>query len=77
MLGLLEMFGTNLTMPHRRKLQPNLFELRIRGGQEIRIFYSFRNDTAILLHAFIKKTQKLPPGEMQIALNRLKNLKIK
>jgi len=55
---LLEYFGEKLSMPHSRKIRDGIFELRIRGKQEIRILYSFRNDEAILLNGFIKKKDK-------------------
>lgn len=54
----------------------NLFELRVRGQQEIRIFYTFYDDKAILLHVFIKKTQKTPAREIEIAINKFKQLTI-
>ena len=73
-LELLEKFGSHLTMPHSRKIAGKLFELRVRGGQEIRIFYTFKNGTIVLLHAFIKKTQKTPSRELEAALNRLNSI---
>ena len=63
-IDLLEAFGSNLTMPHSKYLTDGLLELRIRGTREIRIFYCFHNNKAVLLHAFIKKTQKTPNKEL-------------
>ncbi|MFA5792579.1 MAG: type II toxin-antitoxin system RelE/ParE family toxin [Candidatus Gracilibacteria bacterium] len=37
-VDLLEKFGNDLGMPHSKKIRHNLFELRVRGGQEVRIF---------------------------------------
>ena len=42
-IDLLERFGYRLSMPYSKKIESNLFELRIRGKVEIRIFYTFRN----------------------------------
>jgi len=73
-LELLEKYGNRLGMPHSKKIDTNLFELRIRGDKEIRIIYCFHKNTIILLHAFIKKTQKIPKRIMQISRNRLNSL---
>ena len=54
-------------MPHSKKITGDLFELRIRGRQEIRILYTFYRSQIILLHGFIKKTPKIPPKELKIA----------
>jgi phage-related protein len=73
-IDLLEEFGYNIPMPYSRKIKPNLYELRARGEQEIRIFYTLRNNQAILLHAFVKKTNKAPIREIETALARLKSI---
>lgn len=67
-LDLLEEFGNKLTMPHSKYISNNLFELRIRGKQEIRIFYSFKKENIYLLHGFVKKSQKIPSHEIKHAL---------
>ena len=61
-------------MPHTKKVTSDLYELRIRGRQEIRIFYSFVKQDIYLLHVFIKKQQKIPRKEIEIAQTRLKLL---
>ena len=66
---LLEEFGNDLGMPHSKHLSDGLLELRIRGKREIRIFYCFDKNRAILLHAFVKKTQKTPEKELSKARN--------
>lgn len=68
---LLEKFGNLLGMPHSRHVGKNLFELRIRGDQEIRLFYTFQKDMALLLHGFVKKTQRIPKKELEIAYKKL------
>jgi phage-related protein len=70
-IDLLVRFGNQLRMPYSKSLGDDLFELRIRGQQEIRILYAFKNGIAILLHCFIKKTQKTPKREIEIALAKL------
>ena len=73
-IDLLERFGCNLGLPHSKKISKKLFELRIHGVQEIRIFYVFYKNSVVLLHIFKKKTQKLSQKEIKIALQRFKKL---
>ncbi|MBT3249493.1 MAG: type II toxin-antitoxin system RelE/ParE family toxin [Candidatus Pacebacteria bacterium] len=68
---LLEKFGYQLSMPHSRKIKDNLFELRVRGKQEVRIFYCFSSGKIILIHGFIKKKQKISNREIRKALKVL------
>ena len=71
LIDLLEVFGNKLNMPYSKQLGDNLHELRARGQQEIRILYCFKNSNAVIVHIFIKKTQKTPRREIKIALNRI------
>ncbi|MEK7203627.1 MAG: type II toxin-antitoxin system RelE/ParE family toxin [Patescibacteria group bacterium] len=73
-IDLLEEFGPKLGMPHTRRVKDNLFELRVRGKQEVRIFYTFHKSYIVLLHGFIKKSQKIPKKEIRIASAKLKAL---
>lgn len=66
---LLETYGKNLGMPYSKKISQNLFELRTRGKQEVRVFYCFYKGKIILLHSFIKKTQKTPKKEISKPYN--------
>jgi len=74
-LKLLETYGPHLTMPYSKPISHNLFELRSRGHQEIRLFYCFYQNQIMILHGFIKKSQKTPPKEIKIALKRMSLLK--
>ena len=73
-IDLLEEFGHRLGMPHSKKVAGRLFELRVRGRQEVRIFYTFYQETAVLLHGFVKKSQKIPRGEINLAQQKLSKL---
>ena len=73
-IDLLEKFGQKLGPPHTKKISARLFELRVPGKQEVRIFYSFHKSQIFLLHDFIKKSQKIPQREIKIALQKLKLL---
>lgn len=73
-IDLLETFGNNLDLPHSRKIANKLFELRIRGKQEVRIFYTFYRNEAILLDGFLKKTSRTPRQEIDKVLLKIKHL---
>lgn len=71
MTDLLKEFGHQLGAPHSKKVRGKLFELRVRGVQEVRIFYAFHKSYIVLLHGFIKKSQKVPKKEISKALAKL------
>lgn len=73
-LDLLQKYGYRMGMPHSKKIDRDLFELRIKGSEEVRIFYAFKNNRIVLIHGFKKKTQKTPAREIDMALKRLKSL---
>ncbi|TSC67882.1 MAG: hypothetical protein G01um101466_618, partial [Parcubacteria group bacterium Gr01-1014_66] len=56
-IDLLEIFGHRLGMPHSKSVGGGLLELRIRGVQDVRIFYAFKSGEALLLHGYIKKSR--------------------
>ena len=64
--------------PLSKHLESGLWELRIKAGTDIlRIIYTFsKGRIIILLHVFIKKRQKTPSGELEIARKRLKEVKM-
>jgi phage-related protein len=70
-IDLLEKFGYELKLPHTKKIKRDLFELRIRGQQEVRIFYTFHKKGIVLLHGYIKKSQKIPNHELKVAVKRI------
>jgi len=70
-IDLLESFGQQLGMPHSKKVDKGLFELRVRGKQEVRVFYAFHDNQAILLHGFVKKSQKITKKELNTANQKL------
>jgi len=74
LINLLETHGNILGMPHSKQLIKNLYELRIRGKEEIRILYCFKGKDIYLLHGFKKQTRKTPNKEIEIALKRMKLL---
>jgi len=73
-IELLKIHGPFLGMPYSKMLAKGLYELRIRGREEIRIIYTFSGKNIHLLHAFKKQTQKTPVKEIRIAIGRRKLL---
>lgn len=71
-------FGWPVGMPLARKLTENLWELRSKLAHGIaRIFFTIYEQSIVLLHGFVKKTQKTPPKELSIAKRRLAKLRSK
>ena len=71
MLELLEQYGTFLCMPHCKKITKDIYELRIRGKEEIRIFYFIKKRNIYLPYAFKKKSQNTPVKEIEVAERRI------
>jgi len=71
---LLQDFGPQLRYPHTDHLGDELFELRFKGkeGQIRVLFFFFYGKRIILTHGFVKKTQKAPRKEIEIAQKRRK-----
>lgn len=68
-------FGWPLGMPLVRKLDKDLWEVRSKTGEGIaRIVFTVVGSVMVLLHGFIKKSQKTPPRELHTARERLKRL---
>lgn len=69
--------GANLGEPHTKALSNGLFELRLKGSEGIaRVFYcTLVNRRIMMLHSFVKNTQKISIRELRIAENRLKEIK--
>lgn len=71
-------FGYPMGMPLTRKFENSkkLEEIRckISDGRIVRIIFFVHDNKIILLHAFIKKTQKTPPREIELASTRFKQM---
>jgi phage-related protein len=64
--------GWPLGMPLARKIEANLWELRSKIVNGIaRIMFTENKGQLIVLHGFIKKSQKLPAADLKLARQRL------
>ena len=67
--------GWPLGMPLVRKMEPGLWEVRCDIADGIaRVLFTAKAGQMVLLHGFVKKTQKTPDNELKTARNRLKKL---
>ena len=69
-------FGSNLGEPHTKSMSTGLFELRVKGKEGIaRVFYCTKvGKRIIMLHGYIKKSQKTPKKELRKAERRYKEV---
>ena len=69
--------GPNLGMPHTKPMGGGLFELRLKGAEGIaRVFYcAVVNQRVVMLHSFVKKTERTPKRELVVATSRMKEVK--
>ena len=73
----MELYGPDLGMPHTRAMGQGLFELRLKAAEGIaRVFYCTIVDRQIvMLHQFVKKTERTPAKDLEIARRRMKEVK--
>lgn len=68
-------YGWPLGMPLIRKIERGLWEVRSHVTAGIaRVFFTVTDSTMVLLHGFVKKSQKTPQNELDTARRRLNNL---
>jgi len=67
---------SEIGMPHIKSMKKGLFEIRAQGKDGIgRAFFCIDKDRLIvILSGFIKKTQKTPQKEIDLALKRMKEV---
>ena len=69
-------FGWPVGMPLCRSLGVGLWEVRstLPSRRIARVIFCARDGELILLHAFIKKTQKAPANDLALAMKRMKEV---
>ena len=67
----------NVKEPHVRHIRGPLWEIRLKGKAGIAraLYITAREQRVVILRAFIKKTEKTPTNEIDLALQRAKELK--
>jgi phage-related protein len=66
-----------LREPHVKHLDGKLWELRVKAGEGIArgIYVTVTGRKVVILHVFVKKSQKTPRGALDIARERMKEIK--
>jgi len=69
--------GPNLGAPHTKAFGSGLFELRLKGAEgTARVFFcTLVGRRIVMLHSFVKKSDKTPLRERAIAEGRMKEVK--
>ncbi|MBZ9602578.1 type II toxin-antitoxin system RelE/ParE family toxin [Phyllobacterium sp. KW56] len=69
-------FGWPIGMPLCRSLGAGLWEVRsnLAHGRIARILFCPAQGNMVLLHAFVKKTQRTPAPDLQVARKRQRNI---
>jgi phage-related protein len=69
--------GPNLGEPHTKAFGEGLFELRLKGAEGIaRVFFcTLVGKRIVILHSFIKKSDRTPLRERDVAETRMKEVK--
>ena len=69
--------GPNMGEPHTKAFGDGLFELRLKGAEGIaRVFFcTLAGRRIVMLHSFIKKSERTPSREREVAETRMKEIK--
>ena len=67
----------NVKEPHVQHIRGQLLEIRLKGKAGIAraLYVTARAQRVVILRAFMKKTEKTPPAEIELALQRAKEVK--
>ena len=70
-------YGWPVGMPLCRSMGEGLWEVRsdLPNGRTARILFCIADGYLVLLHGFIKKTQKTPDSDLALARQRMKELR--
>ena len=69
--------GPNMGEPHTKAFGDGLFELRLKGAEGIAraFFCTLVGRRIVMLHGFIKKSERTPSREREVAETRMKEIK--
>ncbi len=68
---------TALDKPHIAPMGKGLYEIRAKGKEDIgrSFFCTIHEKNLVILHSIIKKTQKTPKQDLDLAIKRMKEIK--
>ena len=66
----------NVREPHLKHIRGSIWEIRLKGKAGIAraLYLTAQTQRVVVLRAFVKKTQKTPSNEIDLALQRAKEL---
>ena len=75
-MEMIEELGPNLGKPYVGKLDSGLYEIRSKGKEGIgrSLYCTIKGKEIVILHSFIKKTQKTPKKDLDLAKKRMKEV---
>ena len=75
---MIEEFGPALGRPYTAPMGRGLFEIRAKGKEGIgrSFFCGVKGREIVILHSFIKKSQRTPKKEIDLARSRMKEVKL-
>jgi len=75
---MIEDLGPNLGKPYVGKLDSGLYEIRAKGKEGIArsVYCTTKGKEIVILHSFIKKSQKTPKKDLALAKKRMKEVLI-
>ena len=73
---MIEELGPNLGRPYVGTIGSGLYEIRAKGKEGIgrSMYCTVKGREVVILHSFIKKTQKTPKKELDLAKKRMKEV---
>jgi phage-related protein len=72
-VGMIREFGlANVGQPHVKHVRGKLWEMRLKGRDGISraLYVTALGRRVVVVRAFVKKTQEIPEGEINLALRR-------
>lgn len=77
LIDLLSRYGHLIGNNYIKKIRGELYELRVPGKIQIRVLFTFDGQTVVLLHAFKKKSNRIPLKEIATAARRFDYYKLR
>jgi len=73
---MIENMGPNLGKPYVGRLDSGLYEIRAKGKEGIArsVYCTLKKQEIVILHTFIKKSEKTPKKELDLAKKRMKEV---
>lgn len=68
---------TNMREPHVKHIEGKLWELRAKSAEGIArgLYVTAKGRRVVILHVFVKKSEKTPPSALEVARERMKQVK--